>query len=206
MNSRVGAVSLMVVVALTIALAEAAPRRPHGTRSLSDAEAELRNAGGEVVQHVSSPMNGVVDLSTDYFYRYLKPIRFRHGRERYWLVLFYAQWCGAACDEYYIPLRDLATRLHTKDDAVERAQMEEKQQMRVRLVNRGKLSLGKHDATLDDGIPAAHGVRDRAYPALVLFDKSDERKVTHYNRDRSSLDELVTFIKEHTNGEVDLTL
>lgn len=194
---------LVAVVVVAAVCADAAPRRPHGTRSLADAEAELRSSGGDAVAHVAEPMDNIVDLTTDYFYRYLKPIRFRHGRERYWLVLFYAKWCGAACDELHAPLKDIAARLHVREED-EEARMAEQQTMRVRLVNRGKLSLGKHDATLDDGIPAAHGVRDRAYPALVLFDKSDERKVSHFTGDRSA-ESIAQFIKEHTQGEVDLT-
>ena len=195
--------TLMVVVVVATVCANAAPRRPHGTRSLADAEAELRTSGGDAVAHVAEPMDNIVDLTTDYFYRYLKPIRFRHGRERYWLVLFYAKWCGSSCDELHAPLKEIAARLHVREED-EETRMKEQQQMRVRLVNRGRLSLGKHDATLDDGIPAAHGVKDRAYPALVLFDKSDERKVTHFNGDRSA-EEIARFIKEHTQGEVDLT-
>ena len=195
---------LLLVLPLATVLVDGAPRRPHGTRSLADAEAELRAAGGDAVSLIAEPMENIIDLRTDYFHRYLKPIRFRRGRERYWLVLFYASWCGGACDEFYEPLQVVADRLHEKDIAEEEAQMRDKQVMRVRLVNRGKLSIGKHDATLDDGIPAAYGVKDhRSYPALVLFDRDDERKVTHYEGPPNA-DQIAAFIRDHTNGDVDL--
>lgn len=101
----------------------------------------------------------VHDVQPTFLGHYLRPKRSPH---RNWVVVFYTSWCNV-CDELVDPLGAAAGAFDEQKTT---------------------LSFAKIDVTEDQGVAHKYGID--AYPAVVLFPKSDDEKHVVYEGAREA--------------------
>lgn len=179
--------NVAILLAVLIVLVAAAPP-PHGSRSISESKALHQDRKNTLHR----PMRNVVDLKIEFFDKYIKPHHWKETRSRYWLVLFYANWC-LTCQDYEDPLRDVAAKVH------ERWAHEHEIVYKQTGLPRGQISIGKHDTTFGEVVAMKYGVE--GYPTLLLFDRDDDKKWTMFEGSPST-ENILAFIRQNTDVQI----
>ena len=176
------AVCALLLVAFLSSMIVQAAAPPKGLRH----PLEVKKHRAAQTHTLTEPIEGVIDIPAKYFKNFMHPLG-DMVRGRYFIVLFYSSWC-TSCQELVAPMTKLGAALH-KDTEQHK--------------HRKYLSFAKQDVTADEGVAHKYGVE--GYPTVVFFDQEDVERVVRFEGEITYAN-VVTFLKQQTNGEIDLPI